>query len=102
MVDNEMIEARVEQEREEFNVIDHDNSGFIERWEFNPYMAIRYLSRRQPMEIVNMLTPHEVDYLRSYFKRVDTSNRGAISQVCFTSTLAIFLSEFPSIHSLFV
>ena len=39
-----MSQVRVEQEKEMFNILDEDNSGFIERWEFYPYMAVRYVN----------------------------------------------------------
>ena len=81
LVDAEMTSARLEQEKEMFYAIDQDNSGFIDRWEFYPYMAIRYLSRRKSLEIINMLTPYEVDNFRSYFREKDLNNCGSINQV---------------------
>ena len=80
LVDVEMTSARLEQEKEMFYAIDQDNSGYIDRWEFYPYMAIRYLSRRKSLEIIDMLTPHEVDNFRGYFRQMDSINKGSITQ----------------------
>ena len=80
LVDSEMTVPREEQEREMFHGIDQDNSGFIDRWEFYPYMAIRYLNRRTSSEIIGMLTPREVDCFREFFKSMDVENVGAVRQ----------------------
>ena len=80
LVDAEMTVAREEQERELFQAIDQDNSGYIDRWEFLPYMAIRYISRRKSSEVIGLLTPREVDSFRDYFKSMDTTLQGFVSQ----------------------
>lgn len=75
-----MTVAREQQERELFEAIDIDNSGYIDRWEFLPYMAIRYLSRRKPTEIIGLLTPREVDTFRYYFRDIDPKLSGRVTQ----------------------
>ena len=81
LVDADMTSARLAEEKDIFYAIDQDNYGFIGRWEFYTYMAIRYLSRRKTLDIIKMLTPHELDNFRSYFREQDTKSRGSITQV---------------------
>ena len=64
---------------ETFSKIDQNGTGYIERWVFMSYMALRYLSRCSPASIIKLLTIHEVKCFREYFKQYE-EEPGRITQ----------------------
>lgn len=68
------------QEEELFSKIDRNDTGTIDYWEFLPYMAIRFLSRRSSVDLLNLTTPKEIANFKEFFKEIDTDNKGCVPQ----------------------
>lgn len=75
-----MPSFRERQEIELFSKIDRDHTGTIDYWEFLPHIAVRYLSRRSSLEILNLLSPKEVAHFKEHFARFDEEKKGTIPQ----------------------
>lgn len=72
--------CREKQEEELFCKIDRNHTGAIDHWEFLPYMAVRFLSRRSSKELLNLLTPKEILNFKEFFKEQDKENIGCITR----------------------
>jgi len=62
-----------------FKDLDRDGSGSLEWWEFAPAMALRFLSRRKPSQLIALLTPREVSKLESFFREYDKDGKGRLT-----------------------
>ena len=73
-----MPDFREQQEKELFLKIDRNHTGMIDYWEFLPYMAVRYLSRRSTKDLLNLLTPKEIATFKEFYKELDIEKSGVI------------------------
>jgi len=79
LVGSEMPMPREVQEVSLFKDLDRDGSGSLEWWEFAPAMALRFLSRRKPSQLIALLTPREVSKLESFFREYDKDGKGRLT-----------------------
>jgi len=74
-----MSQEDLEMEKTKFSLMDKDQTGSIDWWEFLNYETLRKLRKRNKSSLVSVLTENEIQQARESFQAMDKDRNGIIN-----------------------
>ncbi|KAK3098733.1 hypothetical protein FSP39_022535 [Pinctada imbricata] len=91
---DDMSQAKIQEETARFHKVDRDNTGSITWWEFINYESINVLQRRSKNSILKLLTLREIELSRILFRAFDENLTGFITEYSARKAIASFYTLF--------
>ncbi|CAH1238759.1 PHF24 [Branchiostoma lanceolatum] len=92
--DIRLSEEELDRERAKFKVMDVNQTGTLDWWEFLNFEAVRKLGRRSKNTLVRLLSPKEIDMARQTFHAFDVNNDGRITEFEARETYSRWFARF--------